>query len=596
MAALTAPYTLTGVLPTLPCAIPVTPIKEDAHAETIAQRFVHSLSRLSPADLAADAVWRDLFALTGTIRSFYGKKSVANAWTDLRTSRQVKEITLVTGSAKVVRLPQKGAWMEVMFTFGCVATPATACAGFLNLVPDSQGGWKIWMIRTVLEGLEGCKDVNTLQISDASAINRAGVANGETSKTNGINGDAHAANSTNARSSSEPGANFDCVVVGAGQAGLGTAGRLQALGVSYVVIETHPQVGDNWMTRYDSARLHTNREYNHLPFDRTFSPEYDEFLSKYDLAKGYQHWIKKFGIDKNIWCSTSLESGVWDEAKGLWTLCIKRDGELQMIMCQHVVLAVGGGGQIPMMPSFPHSEHFKGTIIHSAEYKSAASWQGKAGIVIGTANTAHDVAEDMVEAGLTSTTMVQRGRTFVLPVEYLHKMTLRNYNPDVPIEAADRMGFTMPYGVGRLLGAKAMHPLAAAEAERFDALERAGFRVERFGDLTWHICEKLGGHYIDVGTSAMIAKGLIKMKSNALPTHYTPTGLAFSDGTVVDADVIVFATGFAGNMRANVRDFFGDKVADRVADYWGLDEEGEIKGAFKPTGREYLRFSLSIVL
>jgi hypothetical protein len=46
--------------------------------------------------------------------------------------------------------------------------------------------------------------------------------------------------------------------------------------------------------------------------------------------------------------------------------------------------------------------------------------------------------------------------------------------------------------------------------ERFDALERAGFRVERYGDLWKCLSHRLGGHYMDVGCSAKIAAGLVR--------------------------------------------------------------------------------------
>ena len=47
---------------------------------------------------------------------------------------------------------------------------------------------------------------------------------------------------------------FDCVVVGGGQAGLATGGRLKALGVSYVVLDKNERVGDSWKLRYDCAK------------------------------------------------------------------------------------------------------------------------------------------------------------------------------------------------------------------------------------------------------------------------------------------------------------------------------------------------------
>jgi hypothetical protein len=76
------------------------------------------------------------------------------------------------------------------------------------------------------------------------------------------------------------------------------------------------------------------------------------------------------------------------------------------------------------------------------------------------------------------------------------------------------------------------------------------------------------------------------VKSNALATAYTENGLAFSDGTEVKADVIVFATGFVGNMRLHVEEIFGKEVGETAGDCFGLNEEGEVLGAFKPLKRK----------
>jgi hypothetical protein len=88
----------------------------------------------------------------------------------------------------------------------------------------------------------------------------------------------------------------------------------------------------------------------------------------------------------------------------------------------------------------------------------------------------------------------------------------------------------------------------------------------------------------------LIALGVtsqIKIKSDAAAVAYTENGLAFSDGTEIKADVIVFATGFLGNLRQHVERLLGKDVADRAGDCFGLNEEGEILGAFKPVKRTY---------
>lgn len=53
--------------------------------------------------------------------------------------------------------------------------------------------------------------------------------------------------------------------------------------------------------------------------------------------------------------------------------------------------------------------------------------------------------------------------------------------------------------------------MARTDYERFDALERAGFKLERFGDILYHVNERAGGHYMDIGTSAKIAAGLVSI-------------------------------------------------------------------------------------
>lgn len=61
--------------------------------------------------------------------------------------------------------------------------------------------------------------------------------------------------------------------------------------------------------------------------------------------------------------------------------------------------------------------------------------------------------------------------------------------------------------------------------------------------------------------------------------------MEFSDGSTLEADEIVFATGYQ-NMRTQTRTIFGDEVADKVNDVWGLDSEGEIRSMWRRSGHE----------
>ena len=47
----------------------------------------------------------------------------------------------------------------------------------------------------------------------------------------------------------------------------------------------------------------------------------------------------------------------------------------------------------------------------------------------------------------------------------------------------------------------------------------------------------------DVGASQLIIDGKIKLKNDAQISRFTQNGLEFEDGSTLDADAVVFATG-----------------------------------------------------
>lgn len=54
----------------------------------------------------------------------------------------------------------------------------------------------------------------------------------------------------------------------------------------------------------------------------------------------------------------------------------------------------------------------------------------------------------------------------------------------------------------------------------------------------------------------------------------------------MEADVVVFATGFERGGRKDVERLFGEQVAEKCEEFWGLNEEGEVRGAWKRSGRK----------
>ncbi|OKL55661.1 hypothetical protein UA08_08967 [Talaromyces atroroseus] len=542
-------------LDTLPCSLPTREIPPGIDPASICQQAFDNknIAKLCETDFIKHAIWRDMFSLSSTLRTFYSASAIVSIWRSLSRERGATAFEVKPGTASVKRQglasgPQVS-WIEVSFTFSMAQPLEASCLGYLCLVfDDSDEKWKIWIMGTILDQLPDFADVDRLDPVESSA------------RLDNVHGNRSLSDNSHQQH------DYGCVIIGGGQAGLCTAGRLQALGVSYICVDSNDRIGDSWRKRYDSSKLHTIRESSHLPFERTFTPDYPQWLSKDDIADAFQAWSKKYGLTPHIWLSTTLESGSWNEVTSKWTLHLQRKyhsdsgvqrSEFITVMSSHVVLAIGVNCHVPLRPDYANKSEFQG----------------------------HDIAEDMLDAGLASVTVVQRSKTFVMPQENYMHWAETQYNTDTDMKICDIKCFGYPYAVNRNLGLLASQLRQKYQPDLYSDLKKAGFLLEEHDDITRHLCERLGGHYMDVGASKKIADGLIKMKTGCLPTSYTKTGLKFDDNTHLDADVIIFATGFLANMGDIVRKLFGDQVANRAGDCWGVDSEGEIKGAFKPTGQ-----------
>jgi len=59
-----------------------------------------------------------------------------------------------------------------------------------------------------------------------------------------------------------------------------------------------------------------------------------------------------------------------------------------------------------------------------------------------------------------------------------------------------------------------------------------------------HVTERIETRSTDVGASQMIIDGKIKLKNDAQISRFAEKGLEFEDGSTLDADAVVFATGW----------------------------------------------------
>lgn len=214
--------------------------------------------------------------------------------------------------------------------------------------------------------------------------------------------------------------------------------------------------------------------------------------------------------------------------------------------------------------------------------------------------------EDCAETGL-ATTMVARSPTYVFPWDYALAPTGLGLYERLPAALVDKLQMSGPAAVGGQLVRDSYAAMAAAHPDRYAPLAAAGFpvydSVGAKGDLVQHIMERMGGHFNDIGEGVrFIVEGRVAVRGHVEPVAYTPSGLRFSDGSTVDADAVVWCTGFRDGDRSVTVEILGGEtfvdeeggggehegeilgprdVAARRDAIWAVDEEGELRGVFK---------------
>jgi cation diffusion facilitator CzcD-associated flavoprotein CzcO len=298
-------------------------------------------------------------------------------------------------------------------------------------------------------------------------------------------------------------------------------------------------------------------------------------------------------MELNVWTGTELLGAAYDDEAGSWTVRLRRaDGVERELHPRHLVLATGASGE-PRIPEFAGAEDFAGTVTHSSSHRGGPEWKGRKAVVIGACNSGHDIAHDLYESG-ADVTMVQRSSTYVMSSEHgIATLFAGFYEEDgPPTEDADLLFASIPFPVLGELHVGATEALKELDAEMLAGLEQAGFKLDYGEDgsgLFMKYLRRGGGYYIDVGCARLIAEGKVKIKQGVEIDSFTETGLRFADGSELEADVVVMATGY-DNMRETARRLLGDEVADRCTPVWGLDEEGELRTIWRDSGHPGLWF------
>ena len=180
------------------------------------------------------------------------------------------------------------------------------------------------------------------------------------------------------------------VVIGAGPAGLAVARQLEHQhGVETLVLEKAAAPAVSWRTRYDNFRLNTTGFLSHLPGQR-IPVTAGRWPTKDDMVRYFDSYVRRQNITLELGCEVNRI----DRAANGWRLGTSK-GEIRT---PAIVLATGNY-RTPTIPAWPGLSDFSGELVHSADFRNAWPFRGRAVMVVGAGNSAADIAVQLANDG-----------------------------------------------------------------------------------------------------------------------------------------------------------------------------------------------------
>jgi NADPH-dependent 2,4-dienoyl-CoA reductase/sulfur reductase-like enzyme len=312
----------------------------------------------------------------------------------------------------------------------------------------------------------------------------------------------------------------DVLIVGAGPAGLAAAAELGRRGISALVLERGDSVATSWRRRYDRLRLNTSRWTSSLPHAR-YPKAAGIFPSRDHVVEYFEGYATRNGIKTRY--GTIVER--IDREDDRWTLTTSAG----RMTAPHLIVATGHQ-HTPWIPDWPGRTRFSGRLLHSAEYRNPDEFRGVEVLVVGPGSSGMEIAYDLAEGGAGRVRVAIRTQPNII---------LRQAGP-VPGDVPATLMYRLPPQIG----------------------DRQTWLIRRLtiGDLSVHglVPPKEGiisRSRREGKAPAILDKPVIdaikhrRIAIVAAVVSFDETGVVLADGTRLEPEAVIAATGYATGLQ-----------------------------------------------
>ncbi|MFN8526894.1 MAG: NAD(P)/FAD-dependent oxidoreductase [Chloroflexota bacterium] len=341
---------------------------------------------------------------------------------------------------------------------------------------------------------------------------------------------------------------FDVLIVGAGISGVGAAYHLQRQcpDRSVMILESKSTFGGTWVThRFPGIRsdsdLHT--------YGYSFKPWTGAPIATADRILEYMaDVIEENGIDRYVRYGHRIDRASWSSEKNRWTITATRlaSGEEVQLTCGFLWMCQGYyRHDAGYTPDWPGMADFTGRIVHPQSWPEDLDYRGKRVVMIGSGATAATILPAMAP-DVAHITMLQRsptyfriGRNAIEIAEELRKLQI----DEAWIHEIVRRKIVFEQDAFSKLC------VSEPEAVKQQLLGEIRKYVGPDFDMATHFTPRYRpwqqrlAFVPDGDMFQAIADGKASVVTGDID-RFVETGIRLKCGTVLEADIIVTATGF----------------------------------------------------
>ncbi|MCC9688669.1 SDR family NAD(P)-dependent oxidoreductase [Streptomyces sp. MNU103] len=204
-------------------------------------------------------------------------------------------------------------------------------------------------------------------------------------------------------------------VVGGGIAGIAAVKALLQAGVEVLGVERAEELGGLWRlapdtAAYEGLRLNTSKPRTEFA-DHPMPKEWPDYPTRAQLLAYVRDHAERFDVPRHFRTATELTAARRTEDG--WRLELTGpDGAYEETVA-HLVVA-NGHNHTPRVPIPPYPGTFEGTTSHAHTYREPSEFAGRRVLVVGTGNSAMDIATEL--AGQADEVLISARRgVWVLP-------------------------------------------------------------------------------------------------------------------------------------------------------------------------------------